>query len=261
MPGCLRPTTYAPHIATAFLAACATKVSLYVLLRFDFLVFQQNLPGHALQFSAYLMPLAILGILVGSGVAMFERNVKRLLAFSSVAQIGYIVLGASLVSMGGLTAAALHMFNHALAKGGLFLAVAGLAPVAAGLSLKDMGGMAQRAPWTFAAFVVAGLSLIGVPGTAGFVSKWLSGQRGHGARRSRHRSHWRDYPRFADGGGLRVGESSNRPASASLPPTPRYPPRCPALLGPRSGPRRWLMFISASPPACRCGWLHPPPQP
>jgi len=164
--------TYAPHIATAFLAACATKVSLYVLLRFDFFVFQQNLSGHALQFSAYLMPLAILGILIGSGVAMFERNVKRLLAFSSVAQIGYIMLGASLVSIGGLTAATLHMFNHALAKGGLFLAIAALAPVAAGLRLKDMGGLARRAPWTFAAFVVAGLSLIGVPGTAGFVSKW-----------------------------------------------------------------------------------------
>ncbi len=164
--------TYAPHIATAFLAACATKVSLYVLLRFDFFVFQQNLPGHAFQFAAYLMPLAILGILVGSGVAMFERNVKRLLAFSSVAQIGYMMLGASLVSAAGLTAATLHMFNHALAKGGLFLAVAAFALLAAGLRIEDMAGMAKRAPWTFAAFVIVGLSLIGMPGTAGFISKW-----------------------------------------------------------------------------------------
>ena len=164
--------TYAPHIATAFLAACATKVSLYVLLRFDFFVFQQNLPGHAFQFAAYLMPLAILGILVGSGVAMFERNVKRLLAFSSVAQIGYVMLGASLVSLTGLTAAALHMFNHAVAKAGLFLAVAGFAMIASGLRIKDLAGMARRAPWTFAAFVISGLSLIGVPGTAGFISKW-----------------------------------------------------------------------------------------
>ena len=164
--------TYAPHMVTAFLAACATKVSLYVLLRFDFFVFQQNLAGHDFQFAAYLMPLAILGILVGSSVAMFERNIKRMLAFSSVAQIGYIMLGASLVTATGLTAATLHMFNHALAKGGLFLAVAAIAVVAAGCRLGDIAGLARRMPWTFAALVVAGLSLIGVPGTAGFISKW-----------------------------------------------------------------------------------------
>ena len=164
--------TYAPHVVTAFLAACATKVSLYVLLRFDFFVFQQNLTAHAFQFSAFLMPLAILGILVGSAVAMFERNLKRMLAFSSVAQIGYMMLGASLVTATGLTAATLHMFNHALAKGGLFLAIAAVAMVAAGCRLGDISGLARRMPWTFAALVLAGLSLIGVPGTAGFISKW-----------------------------------------------------------------------------------------
>ena len=164
--------TYAPHMVTAFLAACSTKVSLYVLLRFDFLVFQDNLTGHAFQFTAYLMPLAILGILVGSAVAMFEKNVKRLLAFSSVAQIGYMMLGASLVTVAGLTAGIVHIFNHALAKGALFLAVASLATGAASLRLDDLKGIARRMPWTFGAFVVAGLSLIGIPGTAGFVSKW-----------------------------------------------------------------------------------------
>jgi multicomponent Na+:H+ antiporter subunit D len=164
--------TYAPHMVTAFLAACSTKVSLYVLLRFDFFVFQENLAGHAFQFAVYLMPLAILGILVGSAVAMFESNVKRLLAFSSVAQIGYMMLGASLVTVAGLTAGIVHIFNHALAKGALFLAVAAFATVAAGLRLDDLRGIARSMPWTFGAFVVAGLSLIGIPGTAGFVSKW-----------------------------------------------------------------------------------------
>ena len=165
--------TYAPHVATAFLAACATKVSLYVLLRFDFFVFQQNLIGHTIQFAAYLMPLAVLAILIGSAVAMFERNLKRLLAFSSIAQIGYIMLGASLLSLDGLTAGILHIFNHALAKGGLFLTVAAFATLAAGLRIDDIGGIARRMPWTFGAFVVAALSLIGIPGTAGFVSKWF----------------------------------------------------------------------------------------
>lgn len=164
--------TWAPHITTAFLAACATKVSLYVLLRFDFFVFQGNLAGHDIQFSAYLMPLAVLAILVGSAVAMFERNVKRIFAFSSVAQIGYILLGASFVTVAGLTAGIVHIFNHALAKGAVFLALAAFALAARSLQLEDIAGIAKRMPFTFAAFVIAGLSLIGVPGTAGFISKW-----------------------------------------------------------------------------------------
>jgi multicomponent Na+:H+ antiporter subunit D len=164
--------TYAPHAVTVFLAACATKVALYVLLRFDFFVFQQNLVGHEMQFAAFLMPLAVLAILFGSAVALFESNVKRLLAYSSVAQIGYILLGASLVSVTGLTAGLLHMFNHALAKGALFLAVMGLATRYGALDLQQMAGAAKRMPWTMAALVIAGLSLIGIPGTAGFVSKW-----------------------------------------------------------------------------------------
>jgi multicomponent Na+:H+ antiporter subunit D len=64
------------------------------------------------------------------------------------------------------------MFNHALAKGALFLAVAALATRCSGIRLEDISGAAKRMPWTMGALVVAGLSLIGVPGTAGFVSKW-----------------------------------------------------------------------------------------
>jgi multicomponent Na+:H+ antiporter subunit D len=164
--------TYAPHAVTVFLAACATKVSLYVLMRFDFVVFQQNLAGHEAQFAAFLMPLAVLAILVGSAVALFENSLKRLLAYSSVAQIGYILLGASMVSVAGLSAGMLHMFNHALAKGALFLAVMCLATRFAGLDLQRLAGAARAMPWTMAALVLAGLSLIGVPGTAGFISKW-----------------------------------------------------------------------------------------
>ncbi len=164
--------TFAPHAVTAFLAACATKVALYVLIRFDFLVFQPNLVGHDTQFAYFLMPLAVLAIVVASAVALFERNLKRLLAYSSVAQIGYIMLGASLVNDAGLTASVVHIFNHALAKGALFLTVMALAMRFGDVSLDQLAGAARRAPWTMAAFVVAALSLIGVPGTAGFISKW-----------------------------------------------------------------------------------------
>lgn len=165
--------THSPHIVTVFLAACATKVAIYVLIRFDFFVFQANLDRHDLQFSMFLMPLALLGILVASAVAIFEGHIKRLLAMSSVAQIGYIILGASFVTQAGLTASAAHMFNHALAKGGLFLAVAGLAYHYRDLRLDQLAGCARRMPWTAAAIVICCASLVGIPGTAGFISKWL----------------------------------------------------------------------------------------
>ncbi|MEX0707719.1 MAG: monovalent cation/H+ antiporter subunit D family protein [Woeseia sp.] len=168
------PNAYAwsPHAATAFIAACSTKVALYVLLRFDFVVFQGSIPGHVSQFSSFIVPLAIIACLAASLMAVFERDLKRLLAYSSVAQIGYILLGAGLVSVLGLTAGVVHMFNHALAKGALFLAVACLAAGGCSLTVAGMAGVARRMPWTMAAFVVAGLSLIGVPGTAGFIGKW-----------------------------------------------------------------------------------------
>ncbi|MEJ2299276.1 MAG: monovalent cation/H+ antiporter subunit D family protein [Woeseiaceae bacterium] len=164
--------TYAPHAVTAFLAACATKVSLYVLLRFDFVVFQPNLAGHDVQFAYFLMPLAVLAIVIASAIATVELNLKRLLAYSSVAQIGYIMLGASLTSEAGLTASIVHIFNHALAKGTLFLAVAAIALRYKSLGLDGIAGAGKTMPWTMAAFMIAALSLIGIPGTAGFISKW-----------------------------------------------------------------------------------------
>lgn len=168
------PNVYAwsPHAVTAFIAACSTKVSLYVLLRFDFFVFQGSLEGHDVRFAGLLLPLAVLAVLVASATAIAEGHLKRLLAYSSIAQVGYMVLGAGLMSTAGLTAGIVHMFNHALAKGALFLAVACLATRYASLLLTDLAGAARRMPWTMAAFTVGALSLIGIPGTAGFVSKW-----------------------------------------------------------------------------------------
>jgi multicomponent Na+:H+ antiporter subunit D len=163
---------YAPNAVTAFIAACSAKVTLLVLLRFDFFIFMGNMTEHALEFTAFIMPLAVLGILFASGVAMFENNVKRLFGYSSVAQLGYILLGASLLERTGLTAAMLHMFNHALAKGALFLAIVAIGHHLARYEIRDMAGIAQRMPWTLGAMTLAGLSLIGVPGTAGFISKW-----------------------------------------------------------------------------------------
>jgi multicomponent Na+:H+ antiporter subunit D len=163
--------TYAPAIVTAFLAATATKVAYYVLVRFIFSIFGVDL-ALGLHLDAVLMPLAIAAMFAGSFVAIFQTDIKRMLAYSSVAQIGYMVLGLSLASVDGLTGGLVHLFNHAIMKSGLFLVMAAVLLSTGSTRLEAFAGLGRRMPITMAAFVVAGLSLIGVPLTVGFVSKW-----------------------------------------------------------------------------------------
>lgn len=164
--------TFAPSAVTAFLASTATKVAVYMLVRFFFTVFGPAFSLEVMTFHRVLLPLAILGILSGSMTAIYQMNVKRLLAYSSVAQIGYMVLGISLVSVAGLTGGLLHLFNHALIKGSLFLAMGCVMYRVGSVRIEAMRGLGRKMPWTMAAFVLGGLSLIGVPATVGFISKW-----------------------------------------------------------------------------------------
>jgi multicomponent Na+:H+ antiporter subunit D len=96
-----------------------------------------------------------------------------MLAYSSIAQVGYMTLGISFATTGGVTAGIVHLFNHALIKGGLFMAVGCFALRLPSLNLDDMRGIGRRMPITTFAWVLGGLGLIGVPVTAGFISKWL----------------------------------------------------------------------------------------
>jgi len=163
---------YAPSAVSALLAATATKVALYTLLRFSFTVFGPGYAFEAMSFQYVLMPLSLIGIVVASLVAIFQTDAKRLLAYSSVGQIGYMTLGISLASVTGVAASILHLFNHALMKGALFLALGCVVYRLRTVRIDRMAGLAGEMPWTMAAFVIAGLSLIGVPLTAGFISKW-----------------------------------------------------------------------------------------
>ncbi len=175
--------TYAPSAVTAFMAATATKVAVYLLLRFFFTIFGFAFAFERMQLDMVLMPLSLVAILAMSLVAIYEVNVKRMLAFSSVAQIGYMVLGISFGTVLGVTAGILHLFNHALMKGALFMAMGCVMYRIGSVQLSKMAGLGKKMPWTMAAFVGAGLSLIGVPLTVGFVSKWYLVQaaldRGH----------------------------------------------------------------------------------
>ena len=164
--------TYAPSAVTAFIASTATKVAVYLLLRFFFTIFGATFSFDVMQLDRILMPLALIAIVAMSLVAIYQENVKRLLAYSSVAQIGYMVLGISFASVLGLTAGILHLFNHALMKGALFMSMGCVMYRVGSVRLERMHGLGRAMPWTMAAFVVGGLSLIGVPFTVGFISKW-----------------------------------------------------------------------------------------
>lgn len=163
---------YSPSVVSTFLAATATKVAVYVMIRFQLTIFGIEFSLLDMPFDKILMFLGTLGVLGGSIYAIFQSNVKRMLAYSSIAQIGYILLAIGLASHPGFVAALLHMFNHALIKGTLFMALGIIFYRFATTELSSLAGTGKTMPFTMAAFTIGGLSLIGVPGTAGFVSKW-----------------------------------------------------------------------------------------
>ncbi len=164
--------TFAPSAVAAFLAATATKVAVYVLLRFYFSVFGESAVFARLPMQEAMLLLALAGMFVASTIAIFQTDLKRLFAYSSVGQIGYIILGLSFNSASGLTATIVHLFNHGVTKGAIFLLLGGVALVMGGTSLARVQGLGKRMPLTSFGIVLCGLSLVGVPGTAGFVSKW-----------------------------------------------------------------------------------------
>lgn len=168
------PDAYAeaPPAVSAFMAATSTKVALYALIRFLFGVFglQQFVDLPMLQ--SGLQGLAVAGMLVGSVLALRATDIGRILALSSVAQVGYILLGLALFSTSGLAAGLVHLFNHALMKGALFLALGALVHRYGSGELTRLEGAAHAMPWTMTAFMLGAFSLIGVPLTAGFVGKW-----------------------------------------------------------------------------------------
>lgn len=163
---------YAPSMATAFLAATATKVAVYLLIRLYYSVFAPSLHYAALPIGEVLIVLSVAAMFIASAIAVFETNLKRMIAFSSVAQIGYITLGIGLGNQAGLTGSIVHLFNHAVMKATLFVALGCIFFRIGSVTLNDIAGLGRRMPITMSAFVIGGLGIIGTPGTAGFVSKW-----------------------------------------------------------------------------------------
>lgn len=164
--------TYAPSAVSGFLAGTAGKVALYVIIRFLYTVFGPSFEIEAQTLKFVFLPLGMTAIVAASAVAIFQTNVKRMLAWSSIAQAGYLLAGISFANVSGLMASILHLFNHALMKSGLFLAVGCVIYRTGSCSIASFRGLGHQMPWTMAAFVIGALSLIGVPATVGFSGKW-----------------------------------------------------------------------------------------
>jgi multicomponent Na+:H+ antiporter subunit D len=163
--------THAPSTASALIAGLMTKVGVYAMIRFMFGVFTPEFVIDV-NMTEILTWAAALAIIVGSVLAIAQSDIKRMLAYSSISQIGYILLGFGLVNVIGMQGGLLHIMNHAFMKCALFL-VAGAIFYRTGIrNIYQFQGLGKKMPVTTTVFLVAALSMIGVPGTVGFTSKW-----------------------------------------------------------------------------------------
>ena len=140
-----------------------TKVITYVF-GLDFLAAEPS--------AEWLTPLASFTILAASAVALAQTNLKRMLAYSTISQLSYIIMAAAVLKPLSEIGAAVHMMSHAFGKITLFFAAGAIYVAAKKTELYQLHGIGRRMPWTMAAFTIGALSMIGVPPTAGFVSKW-----------------------------------------------------------------------------------------
>lgn len=168
---------YANSFFSAFLASTSTKIGLFLLIRVIFLLFGGAVSFELLGVNEILATAACIAMIYGSIAAFFQEDVKRLLAFSSLSNIGYIIFGVAVLNEAGLIGGIFHFFAHALSKAGLFMFIGAAAIYVGGTKLKDLGGLGEKYPSMAAAFVILAAALVGFPLTAGFISKWylLSG--------------------------------------------------------------------------------------
>ncbi len=164
--------TYAPSAVTALIAPIMTKVAAYVLVRMLLSVFLVDYLRDVLPVTLIIGWLAAVGIIAASVMAIAQKDFRRMLAYSSVAQICYVALGIGLANPLGLIGALLHILNHAFMKGCLFQVAGGIRYRSGLWEIPRFAGLGRRMPWTMGAFTVAALSMVGIPPACGFFSKW-----------------------------------------------------------------------------------------
>jgi NADH-quinone oxidoreductase subunit M len=161
--------TEAPTAGSVILAAIMLKMGTYGYVRFAIPLF----PEAAHRFAPLLATLAVIGIIYAALVAMVQEDVKKLVAYSSVAHLGFVMLGIFAFNVQGLTGSMLQMLNHGVSTGALFLIVGFIYERRHTRLITDFGGLAKQMPIFATIFMIVTLSSIGVPGTNGFVGEFL----------------------------------------------------------------------------------------
>lgn len=170
--GWLPESMVAPTPVSAILHAVAVvKAGVYGLLRTVIDVFGLTLVRQ-MELSKFLLAIVCVTIIGGSILALFQDNLKKMLAYSTVSQLSYITLGVALASPSGITGGLLHMFYQSIMKITLFFCAGAIYRQTGITRISQMRGLGQRIPLTMVAFAVAALGMIGIPATAGFISKW-----------------------------------------------------------------------------------------
>lgn len=164
--------SHAPPAVAALLAAVQVKVAAYALVRILLDVFPPRYVVDDLPVLDLLVWFGLAGVVVGSATAIRQTDLKRLLAHSTVAQLGLIAVGIGLADPQALAGALLHVVNHAAMKACLFFAAGAILAQAGTKKIPAMAGLGPKMPWTMAGFTLAAVSMVGLPPTAGFFSKW-----------------------------------------------------------------------------------------
>ena len=147
------------------------KAGVFTLLKVVVYIFGVDFLAE-IEATRWLMYVAGATVLLASLTALRQDNLKARLAYSTISQLSYIVLGAMLASSLGIIGGAMHIATHAFAKITLFFCAGAIYASTGEILISRMRGIGRRMPWTMGAFAVAAISMIGLPPTAGFVSKW-----------------------------------------------------------------------------------------
>ena len=163
---------YSPTSSISLIAPLTTKVMIYVMIRITLFVFTPTFAFSSPMVNTAFVWIATGGIIAASILALSERRLKRFLTYVLIAEVGYMVGGLWLANRAGITGAILHIINDAAMTLCVFLVAGNLVYKLKGDSFQDLQGLFRKMPFSMAAFVVAALSIIGVPPTCGFFSKW-----------------------------------------------------------------------------------------
>lgn len=165
----------APTPVSALLHAVAVvKSGVFSLIRMTYFIFGAS-AVRALEAPKYLIPFVVVTVVMGSFLALHQEHLKKRLAYSTISQLGYMLLGILMLNPNGLTGAILHMINHAVIKITLFFIVGSITLKTGKKYIHDIHGLGRQMPISMLCFAVAAISLIGIPPTNGFVSKWFLG--------------------------------------------------------------------------------------